>query len=199
MSLLQEITSPVIFSWVEKSLTHPIQRDIFLGKIWIWISSATDLCRWPNETATSKLSRVWHCHPHTYVVVLFSTVSLCDTSTTWACQDSEEFGEHQEGFFTTCQVHCEYSHGMKGLLMTICWNKRAVATNFWFSNFAGIRMILTAHPRKQESPGCFTVLSSALILMPEWLLHYTVKPSRSLPMGWQCKFIFGKVSAVEWC
>lgn len=125
MSLLQEITSPVIFSWVEKSLTHPIQRDIFLGKIWIWISSATDLCRWPNETATSKLSRVWHCHPHTYVVVLFSTVSLCDTSTTWACQDSEEFGEHQEGFFTTCQVHCEYSHGLKGLLMTICWNKRA--------------------------------------------------------------------------
>lgn len=60
MSLLQEIISPVIFSWVEKSLTHPIQRDIFLGKIWIWISLATDLCRWPNETATSKLTRVWH-------------------------------------------------------------------------------------------------------------------------------------------
>lgn len=74
-----------------------------------------------------------------------------------------------------------------------------MTTNFCF--FAGIRMILTAHLRTQESPGCFTVLSSALILMPEWLLHYTVKPLRSLPMGWQCKFplssAFGKVSAVE--
>lgn len=58
------------------------------------------------------------CHPHTWVFVLFSTVSLCDASTTWACQDAEEFGEHQEGFFTSCQVYCEYSHGLKGLLVT---------------------------------------------------------------------------------
>ncbi len=58
---------------------------------------------------------------------------------------------------------------------------------FSFFFFAGIKMILTAHQRRQEIPGFSTVLNSALILMPEWLLHYTVRPLRSLPMGWQCK------------
>ncbi len=93
-------------------------------------------------------------------------------------------------------------------LWNIYWNKKemcgGLTTNFCFSIFfAGIRMILTAHRRIQEIPRFFTVLNSALILMPEWLLHYTVRPLRSLPMGWQCKFplrsTLSKVSAVKWC
>lgn len=138
MSLMQGTISPVIFSWVEKSLTHPIQRDIFLGKIWIWIFSGIDPCRWPNETtAASTLKSLTLCQPHTYVFVLFSTVSLCDASTTWACQDSKEFGEHQEGFFTACQVYCEYAVVMAWMGCWGChkWRLFAEIRELWQPSF----------------------------------------------------------------
>lgn len=117
---------------------------------------------------------------HIFTHVFSAPVSICDACTSRASENTEEPGEHKEGFSAAGQVNLVWMFGVNSHVSLF-------ANSYSSLVHLGTKMTLTPRWRRVESQRSSTAWSSPLMPMLGWPSHFIARPLRSSPTAWQCR------------